>query len=175
MSTVLARDQPQIHKRTVAEGSSSSSGNASATSGNWKDEPSTSTTSISEGGQQQQQQQQNLGVPLRHKRFFWQRSSKSSYDPDAIATLPSVFDDPDTAERYHPKPAWENYHRFDPGARWTWGEEQRLVRKMDVRIMVFAVVMFMALEVDRSNLTQALTDNFLDDLQISTNGEFCFG
>lgn len=36
--------------------------------------------------------------------------------------------------------------------------------------MIFAVIMFMALEIDRSNISQALADNFLVDLNMTTNG-----
>jgi len=45
-----------------------------------------------------------------------------------------------------------------------------LIRKIDRRIMIFAAIMFMALELDRSNITQALTDNLLGDLGMTTNG-----
>ncbi|TLD23016.1 hypothetical protein PspLS_07062 [Pyricularia sp. CBS 133598] len=108
-----------------------------------------------------------LGVPRKYKRFFWQK--KAPHDPNAIATQLSVFDDHETAEKYHPRQDWENYHRFDTQFRWTWKEEDRVIRKMDIRIMFWACIMFMALELDRANLIQALTDNFLPDLHMTTN------
>lgn len=45
-----------------------------------------------------------LGVPRKYKRFFWQK--KAPHDPDAVATQVSVFDDQETAEKYHPRQDW---------------------------------------------------------------------
>jgi hypothetical protein len=46
---------------------------------------------------------------------------------------------------------------------------QNVVRKIDFRIMIWAFVMFFALELDRSNISQANADNFLNDLGLNTN------
>lgn len=54
------------------------------------------------------------------KRTFWRRPK---HELDSVATQPSVFDDPATLEIYRPPAVWENVHRFDPAARWTWREE----------------------------------------------------
>lgn len=67
-----------------------------------------------------------LGEPLdeRPVRFFWNRTTDTLRGLDSIATQPSVFDNPKTVEIYKPPPQYENAHRFDPNARWTWREER---------------------------------------------------
>ena len=49
------------------------------------------------------------------------------------------------------------------------GVAQRIVRKIDLLIMIWACIMFFSLDLDRSNLSQANTDNFLNDLGLTTN------
>ena len=68
-----------------------------------------------------------LGEPIdKTPRFFWQKSKP--VDPNAIATQPSVYDDPEQAKFFQPRSNYENLHRFDPNERWTWAEEKARTR-----------------------------------------------
>ncbi|KAF6757619.1 allantoate permease [Ephemerocybe angulata] len=101
--------------------------------------------------------------------MFKSRRNRRPLDLDAVATRRSVFDDPLLGKHYWPKAGYENLHRLDPNARWTYREEKALVRKIDWRVMLWAAVSFSALNLDRNNLGQANTDNFLPDLKMNTN------
>lgn len=109
----------------------------------------------------------NLGTFRDTKRFWF--SHHKGYYFNAIATQQS-FDDPKTAENYQPREDWKNAKCFNPSERWTWAEGDAIVRKIDIRVFIFACFMFMALELDHANFSQALTDNFLEDLGMNTNG-----
>lgn len=65
----------------------------------------------------------------------------------------SIFDDPILAKFYEPPPGYESRHRFDTAARWTPEEEQKLVKKLDLRVTLFACICFAALQLDRGNVS----------------------
>jgi len=83
---------------------------------------------------------------LHSSKSLWQQLKRTKHDPEEIATQPSVFDDPGLAKYFAPTPKLENIHRFDPTFKWTWGEENTVVRKVDWQITVWAMVAFFALD-----------------------------
>ncbi|KAI1193811.1 major facilitator superfamily transporter [Nemania serpens] len=92
------------------------------------------------------------------------------FDLDATATQPSIWDS-ENIEEYkalYIHPQWENYSAFDPSFRWTYREENAVRRKVDWKIMVWVCVMFASLDIDRGNISNAVSDNLLDDLGLTS-------
>ncbi|GAA5822225.1 hypothetical protein JCM3770_005857 [Rhodotorula araucariae] len=98
--------------------------------------------------------------------FLGIKKRKAIYELDAVATQESVFDGP-LSEHYQPSAEWENKDAFDPSLRWTNREERDVRRKIDLKIFLWVLVMFFALDIDRGNMTNATADNLLKDLKIS--------
>ncbi|KAG5370985.1 putative transporter [Yarrowia sp. E02] len=99
----------------------------------------------------------------------------SSYD-DVIdgsgENKTNPFADPRVAQQFrdiYEKSEYECRHLFDPEMEWTEEEEKRVKRKLEWRVTGWACIMFMALQIDRANLGQALADNLLDDLGLTTD------
>ena len=76
----------------------------------------------------------DLLPPLDEKPRFtdmlFRRRNTQPSDLDAIATRRSVYDDPILAKHYWPSEKYENLHRFDPDARWTFREERVCTRSV---------------------------------------------
>ncbi|KAF9356184.1 hypothetical protein BGX26_005614 [Mortierella sp. AD094] len=52
---------------------------------------------------------------------------------------------------------------------WTQEEEKQIVRTFDYKILAWIGVMFFFMQLDRGNMANALTDNFMEDLNIDLN------
>ena len=73
-----------------------------------------------------------------------------------------------------PHESYEGHHRWDPAFEWDEAEERRLVRKTDLFLLSWLCVMFFGLQLDRGNLSNALTDGLLKDLKITSNDYVSF-
>jgi hypothetical protein len=94
----------------------------------------------------------------------WKSLWSKTHDLDAIATKRSVFDDEELGKFYVPPADYENAHRFDPTFRWTFREERAVLRKVDFRILLWVLIMFFGLNIDRGNLGLAVSADLLPDL-----------
>jgi hypothetical protein len=113
-------------------------------------------------------------------------------DPKALeAELPEytpggTFETAGLENYYGPIESYEGKHRYDPEYKWTQEEEQKIIRKVstaqlsirilrliraqiDLKICTWVCLMFFALQLDRGNISQALSDNMLKDLHLNTN------
>jgi hypothetical protein len=93
-------------------------------------------------------------------------SSKTELDVDDPAGH-NVWTNEDSKELYKPIEGYEGAHRFDPSLTWTEEEEKRLVTQLDWRIALPACTMFFALQLDRGNITQAISDTMLSKYMFS--------
>ncbi|KAL4929333.1 major facilitator superfamily domain-containing protein [Aspergillus undulatus] len=102
------------------------------------------------------------------------KGKREEYDLDAVHCHPAQYlglgEHRGVQELYiHTK--WENWSAFGPSFRWTWREERATRRKVDWKIMLtlytWVCVMFAALSIDRNNISNAVSDNMLDDLGLS--------
>ncbi|CCG24984.1 hypothetical protein CORT_0G03060 [Candida orthopsilosis Co 90-125] len=97
-------------------------------------------------------------------------SIESSGESDQFKENP--FLDPQVEEYYrdlYTKSGYESYSAFDPTFEWTEEEEKKVIWKLNWRVVFTACLLFVSLQVDRGNLTQAVSDNLLDDLGLNTN------
>ncbi|VVT48686.1 uncharacterized protein SAPINGB_P001901 [Magnusiomyces paraingens] len=83
-----------------------------------------------------------------------------------------VFEDPEVAEHYrqvYSNAGYEGRFHFDPTFQWTREQEKKLLWKIEYKACFWACFMFFALQLDRGNISQALSDNMLTDLNLTTN------
>ncbi|CAH2350414.1 uncharacterized transporter [[Candida] railenensis] len=83
-----------------------------------------------------------------------------------------VFQDPVIAEYYrqvYENTKYECREYVDHDLTWTKEEERKIVWKNDWYVTFWAFVMFTALDFDRGNIQQALSDDMLQDLKLTTN------
>lgn len=93
-------------------------------------------------------------------------------ESDSSSELEHVFQDPLVAEHYakvYLDCEYECRDHFDPEFTWTPEEERKVVWKNDWYVTFWAFFMFTALDFDRNNISQALSDNMLEDLGMTTN------
>ncbi|KAF4781593.1 major facilitator superfamily transporter [Colletotrichum scovillei] len=101
------------------------------------------------------------------------RKTASDSGKDAV----SIYQDSDApvigrenlSDLVPPHESYEGKHRWDPAATWTEAEERKVVRITDIKLLTMLCIMFFGLQLDRGNLSNALADDFLKDLKLSSD------
>lgn len=98
--------------------------------------------------------------------------SDVTVDSDLEDVQSNPFIDPKEAERWrniYESSGYEGLRRFDPDFSWSKKDEKRLTRKIDFKIFLWVFIMFCSLDLIRRNITRAVSDNFVNDLKMTTN------
>ena len=112
-------------------------------------------------------EQQSSFAGLEFARFDSSEEELAGKDPNTGVV---TSDGRVGIEQYYvPIDTYEGRHRYDPKATWTKAEERALIRRLDIRVCAWCCLMFFALQLDRGNITQALSDNMLGDLGLNTD------
>ncbi|KAG2734218.1 hypothetical protein G9P44_002224 [Scheffersomyces stipitis] len=109
----------------------------------------------------------NVSFDKEEKDLIIEETSIASSSNDK-----NPFVDPLVAAHYrelYEKSQYECRAAFDPEFEWEPQEEKKVIRKLDYRAALTACLMFVSLQVDRGNLSQAVSDNLLNDLGLTTN------
>ncbi|KAK3685685.1 major facilitator superfamily domain-containing protein [Podospora appendiculata] len=94
--------------------------------------------------------------------------SKGRSNDDAASSFKNVQVGRDNlSTALPPHDTYEGKHRWDPSAEWTSREERQVVLKTDLWLLSWLCVMFFGLQLDRGNLSNALADKFLDNLNMT--------
>ncbi|EER31281.1 conserved hypothetical protein [Candida tropicalis MYA-3404] len=117
--------------------------------------------------------EQNSNSPLT-KDFIGTKVSyvESGSSLESEEFLKNPFLDPKVEEYYralYEESKYESYSAFDPQFEWTKEEEKKVVKKINIRVALTACILFVGLQVDRGNMAQAVSDNLLEDLGMTTN------
>ncbi|KAF4908595.1 putative transporter [Colletotrichum fructicola] len=172
-----AQQQPTNKPSPAGSITSSDHAGADSKTGTGKDvRDAVPPTASALATQQTQRMEAALGDAILRFLRIRKGPKAEEYDLDAIATQPSIWDS-ENLEEYkeaYIHPQWENKEAFDPSFRWTWREERQVRRKVDWKIMVWCCVMFAALNIDRNNINNAVSDDMLPDLGL-TRGDYNLG
>lgn len=105
----------------------------------------------------------------RSQAHYTHNSDEEAIDESIKPGFVRNSDDVSLDKFYVPIDSYEGRHRYDPKATWSTAEESALIRRLDVRVCAYCCLMFFALQLDRANISQALSDTFLKDLGMNTN------
>lgn len=98
------------------------------------------------------------------------KKESASIEEDQLVNNP--FLDPKVAEYYdnlYQSCNYESYSAFDPNFEWTELEEKKVIHKINYRVALTSCFLFISLQVARGNFAQAVLDNLLNDLGLTTN------